>query len=122
LLNSRAELKGPAVPFIVRPISRAIAGKVEDTFLAKNFKASFDFLENQLATSPESGQFLCGPKLTGADIIMIFPLQGAKGRAGLTEEKYPLLWAYIKRLEERPAYQRAVQRAAEASGEKFSVL
>jgi glutathione S-transferase len=110
------------VPFIVRPISRAIAGKVEDSFLSKNFKASFDFLENQLATSPGDGKFLCGPKLTGADIIMIFPLQASRGRAGLTEENYPLLLSYIKSLEERPAFQRATKKAEEASGEKFTLL
>jgi glutathione S-transferase len=116
-----SEIKGPAVPFFIRPISKAIAGKVEEAFLAPNLKTHFEFLEGQMASSPENGQFLCGRNLTGADIIMIFPLEAAHGRAGLTAEKYPKLSAYIGRLHEREAYKRAIKKVEETTGEKFDM-
>lgn len=68
-LTMETELKGPAVPFFVRPITRAVATKIEDSFLNPNFESNFNFLENQLATSPDNGKFLAGPKLTGAVMI-----------------------------------------------------
>jgi glutathione S-transferase len=120
-VNYSSEIKGPAVPFFIRPISKAIAGKVEEAFLAPNLKTHFEFLEDQIASSPENGQFLCGPKLTGADIIMIFPLEAAHGRAGLTADKYPKLSAYIERLHKREAYQRAIKKVEETTGETFDM-
>jgi len=115
------QLKGPMVPWIVRPITRAIANQVEASFLDPNLHSNYDFLEAQISTAPENGQFLCGPKLTGADIMMIFPLDAAGG-AGLTAEKYPKLTAYIQRLQEREAYTKAVKKVEDITGEKFSVI
>jgi glutathione S-transferase len=113
------ELKGPAVPFFVRPISRGIAGRVDAAFLEPNFKTHLTYLESLLGSS-ESG-FLCGEEITGADFMMEFPLLAAKGRAGLTKEKYPKLWAYIDRLHERDAYKKAVSKVEEVTGEKFNM-
>ena len=93
-----------------------IAGRIESLFLTPNFKTHFEFLESQIATSPHNGDFLCGKDLTGADILMSFPLGAARGRAGLTQEKYPKLWAYIDRLESREAFKRAVQKIIEVDG------
>lgn len=115
------QLKGPAVPFFIRPLSGAIAQKVENAFLTPNLKSNFDFLENQIATSPGGGQFLCGSKLTGADIIMVFPLEAAHGRAGLTADKYPKLVEYINRLHQREAYKRAIKKVEEVTGENFDM-
>ncbi|KAF2431491.1 thioredoxin-like protein [Tothia fuscella] len=116
------QLKGPAVPFFVRPITRVIASQVENSFLNQNHKSNLDFLESQIKSSPGNGEFLCGAQLTAADIMMIFPLQGAQTGAGLTKEDYPLLTAYIDRLTESPAYKRAIKKVEETSGEKFTVL
>lgn len=51
-----------------------ITGAIETKFLTPNLKTQFDFLESQLATSPDEGGYLCGAELTGADIMMSFPL------------------------------------------------
>jgi glutathione S-transferase len=107
------------VPWIVRPISKAIASQVEAAFLTPNLSTHYKFLESQMTTSPDNGQFICGPKLTGADIMMIFPLEGARGGAGMTPDKYPKMDAYVTRLQERDAYKRAIAKAEEATGEKF---
>jgi glutathione S-transferase len=47
---------------------------------------------------------------------MSFPIIVAKGRAGLTEERYPKLWAYAARLEEEEGYKRAAQKIIEIDG------
>jgi len=74
------------------------------------------FIESQLETSPGNGQYLCGSSLTAADILMVYPLQDARERfsqvtagkgKGKLGEGFPKVWAYLKRLEEEPAYKRA---------------
>lgn len=62
------------MPFFLRPLALLITGAVETKYLQPNLKTQFDFLESQLATSPDNGQYLCGATLTGADIMMSFPL------------------------------------------------
>ena len=103
-------------PFLIRPISNAIVNNVDSLFLTPNFRSNWEFLENQLATSPNEGKYLCGKDLTGADILMSFPLGAARSRAGLTKEKYPLLWSYIERLEAGESYKRAVQKIIDIEG------
>ena len=39
-----------------------------------------------------------------------------KGRAGLTKEKYPKLWAYVERLESEPGYKKAADKIVEIDG------
>lgn len=90
-------------------------------FLTPNFKTHFGFLESQLATSPNGGKYLCGKELTGADILMSFPLIASKGRVGLTKEAYPKLWAYVDCLEGHDGYKKAVQKIIDVEGE-FSVF
>jgi len=50
---------------------------VYSIFLTNTLKTHFDFLEEQLATSPGDGKYLCGAELTAADIFMTFPLVAA---------------------------------------------
>jgi len=119
IANSRADIRNASVPFFIRPITRSIADRVDNGFLNKNIKTTFDFLEEQLATSPQNGDFFCGPNLTGADIMMIFPLEAGQKRAGISAEKYPKLSAYIDRIHARDAYQRGIMKIEEATGEKF---
>lgn len=40
----------------------------------------------------------------------------------MTPAKYPKADAYVTRLQERPAYKRAIAKAEEATGEKFNNL
>lgn len=110
------------MPWIVRPISKAIASGIEAAFLTPNLLTHYKFLESQIASSPEKGQFICGPKLTGADIMLVYPLENATPRAGMTPAKYPKLNAYVTQLQERPAYKRAIAKVEEATGEKFNNL
>jgi glutathione S-transferase len=55
--------------------------------------------------------------LTGADILLSFPLIAGKGRSPmLTEQKCPLLWKYIGKLEQEPGYKKAVEKIVELEG------
>ena len=81
-------------PFFVKPIVNLITGGIESGYLTPNYNTNFDFLESQIASSPDGGEYLCGRELSGADILMSFPLGAAKGRIpAFTKEKHPKLWA-----------------------------
>jgi glutathione S-transferase len=118
------DIKKSPVPFFIKPITSAISGKIYSNFLGPNFETHFSFLEQQLETSPNGGNYLCGPNLTGADILMSFPLIAAKdGRGqGLKEGKYPLLSRYIERLEQEPGYKKAAQKIVDINGKFKAVM
>lgn len=63
-----------STPFFIRPLALMITGAIESKLLNPNLRTQWDFLESQLATSPDDGEYLCGANLTGADIMMSFPL------------------------------------------------
>lgn len=62
-----------------------------------------DFLESQLSQR----SWFAADELTAADIMMSFPLETARSRAGLDESR-PNLIAWLERLHARPAYQAAL--------------
>ena len=62
-----------------------------------------DFVEASLADHP----WFAGDIFTAADIMMSFPLEAARGRAGLGE-RHPNATAWLERIHARPAYQRAL--------------
>ncbi|ATZ54211.1 Bcgst12 [Botrytis cinerea B05.10] len=110
-------INSPNLPFFIRPITGMITSKVHESFLEPNFSTHFTFLNEQIQSSPNGGKYLCGEHLTGADILMSFPLVAAKQRAGLTEDKYPELFAYTERLENEAGYKRAVEKIVDIEGE-----
>ncbi len=58
-------------------------------------------------------EFFAGGKLTGADAQMLFPLEAMNASGAL--EHFPNLKAYVERMQERPAYQRGLERGGEYS-------
>lgn len=82
------------------------------------------FLEEQLATAPGGGGYLCGPHLTAADILISFPLAIALRRNGganlgegkRPEESYPRLCNYLKKLETEPGYAKAMAKIEALEG------
>lgn len=113
-------IKTAPVPFFIRPITNGVANKIQSGFLDPNFATHFSFLEGQLKTS--GGNYLCGPNLTGADIMLSFPLIAGGSRAGLTKEKYPTLHAYVERLENEPGYKKAANKIIEIEGKFEATL
>ncbi|OYU80117.1 MAG: glutathione S-transferase [Burkholderiales bacterium PBB5] len=93
------------MPFFVKPIAKAIAGKVLDGLVLPNLKRQLDFMEAELAQRP----WFAGAELTGADIMMSFPLEAAAQRAGLDGSR-PNLVRFLKLIHGREAYQRALDK------------
>ena len=99
------EVQKAPMPFFIRPIAKAISQKVLAMLVWPNLRRQFDFIEAELGKST----WLAGDELTGADIMMSFPLEAAKQRAGL-DAKHPRMLDFVQRVHARPAYQRALQR------------
>ena len=110
LIFDRIE-KGP-MPFFVRPIARAIAGRAKSTFVQPNIDRNLDFMESELGKST----WFAGSDFTAADVQMSFPLEAAAVRGGLDSSR-PKLMAFLERIHARPAYQRAL-----GKGGKYALL
>lgn len=97
------------VPFFVKPIVRKIVNSVRASFIHPQLNLHLDHIEQWL----NSKTWLVGEQLSGADIMMSFPLQ-ALVKKGL--DGYPNIHDYVARIEQDPAYLRA-----EAKIGKFSL-
>jgi len=111
LIFDRIE-SGP-MPFFVKPIARGIAGRVKRLMVTPNLERLLAFMEAELGKSP----WFAGANFSAADIQMSFPLEAAATRAGLDEKSRPKLWAFLKTIHARPAYQRALEK-----GGKYDLL
>lgn len=64
-----------------------------------------DYLERELGER----DWFAGDDFTAADVMMSFPLEAARGRAGL-DSRRPRLMGWLDRIHARPAYQAALER------------
>ena len=99
------EVQKAPMPFFIKPIAKAISQKVMGVMVWPNLKRQFDFIEAELGRST----WLAGDDLSGADIMMSFPLEAAKQRAGL-DASHPKMLEFIQRVHARPAYKRALKK------------
>ncbi|KAI1082180.1 glutathione S-transferase [Whalleya microplaca] len=112
-------IKGPAVPFFIRPITALVANQIFARMVFPNAKAHLGLLEQQLETS--GGDYLCGPNLTSADVLLSFALITSKDQfetfgtweGGGPKALYPKVFAYIDRLEAHSGYKRSVEKIKE---------
>src|SRR5512142_79818 len=96
-------MKGPKIPFFIRPITSAVANKMISAVVQPNTARNLGMLESYLEKSP----YLCGDHVTAADIMLSFPLIAAKDRVqgmgqfekGTPEATFPKLYEYISRIE-----------------------
>ena len=93
------------MPFFVKPIARAISGKVKRTFIQPQLKTHLDYMEAELGKT----EWFAGREFTAADIQLSFPLEAARSRAGLDASR-PKLFGFLERIHARPAYRRALER------------
>jgi glutathione S-transferase len=96
-------------PFIVRPIAKAIAGKIDGDFVTPNLDRHVAFLAAELATR----DWFAGD-LSAADCQMLFPMQAIAAR---TQNPPAKISEWVARAEARPAYQRAL-----AKGGAYSIM
>lgn len=86
--------EGPIIPFMQARIDRYLRA-----------------LDDHLA---QGNTWLAGETFTVADIMMAFPLTSMGAFVKVDVSAYPHIGAYIKRLQARPAYQRAMAKAEPA--------
>jgi glutathione S-transferase len=91
-------------PFVMRPVVRLIAKRVQDTFIDPQLKKHVAFWSEELISHP----WFAGDEFTAADIQMSFPVEAAAARLGIA--KNSPLFGFLDRIHARPAYQRALQR------------
>lgn len=111
-------LKGPKIPFFIRPITALVVNQLFSRLVLPNAQAQLGFLEQQLETS--GGDYLCGPELTSADVLLSFGLIAAKDKFetfgtwdSSPKTLFPKVFAYIDRLETHPGYKRSVEKIKE---------
>jgi len=85
-------------------LGRMIASQIDGAFTDPENQRHLEFVESAL----EGRQWLAG-ELSGADIMMSFPVMAALSRAGV-EGSFPNVSAYVSSIEARPAYTRALDR------------
>jgi len=92
-------------PFFLRPVLKGVRDKVSDAFLRPNLERHIAFLEAELGDR----EFWAGDALTAADIQMSYPVLALVDRSGGLAEM-PNLERWIRTIEQRPAYQRALDK------------
>ena len=91
------------MPFFVKPIAKALCGKVQEKLIDPNVNTALAFMEQHLGTH----RWFAGEHLTMADFQMSFAVEAALSRARKAGA-CPHLLAYKQRMEARPAYQRGI--------------
>ena len=99
-----------SVPFFMKPLTKAISSQVMKSFVGPNIKRNLSFINNRL----EDRVFLLGDDVTGADIMMSFPLEAGLSRIE-DQDSYIHIRKYIDRIHARSAYKRALDRGGEYS-------
>ncbi|WP_288364863.1 glutathione S-transferase [uncultured Acinetobacter sp.] len=93
---------GKNVPFFIRPVANKITDGVKAGFIGPRLKDHIAFIEQYLSEHDYfAGEF------SFADIQMSFPLNALLTR---TIGQFPNIRAFLKRIEMRPAYQRAKEK------------
>jgi glutathione S-transferase len=76
-------------------------------FVEDRSQRGWAMVEARLGETP----FFGGAALTTADIMMVYCLTTSRAFRGTSIAAYPNLLAYLQRIGERPAYQRAMAKA-----------
>lgn len=100
------KVKSGPVPFFVKPVARMIADKTTQAFIGPQIKTHMSFVDDHL----RQHEWFAGDAFSGADIQMSFPLEASVARGAVTEQQYPNIVAYVKRVQARPAYRRALEK------------
>lgn len=80
-------------------------GKAAQKRIQPMVDVHLDFVEKELASRP----WFAGDAMTGADVMMSFPLEAARSRAGLDRSR-PATIAWLEKVHARPAYRAALAR------------
>lgn len=98
-------IENAPVPFFLKPVTKQIAQKSKAAYSGPNIKLNLDYLE----TSLKDSTWFCGEKMSGADIMLSFPVETAAKSHDLKKD-YPELEGFRQRIRKRPAYKRAIEK------------
>lgn len=76
-------------------------------FVTDRDRRAYEMMERRLSEKP----FFGGTQLTTADIMMGFPLTTMAKFGSAPPASYPQIDAYVARIQQRPAYRRAMEKA-----------
>ena len=82
-----------------------LMGKMAGKKFQPMIDVHLDYIESELAKRP----WFAGDAISAADVMMSFPLEAARSRAGLSESR-PATMAWLSTIHARDAYRRALTR------------
>ena len=91
------------VPTLIRPVAKAISKGMGQGYLDPQIASHVAYWQAELTAT---GWF-AGSQFSAADIMMSFPLEAARSRAGLDASR-PHTIAWLDKVHARPAYQTAL--------------
>jgi glutathione S-transferase len=99
---------GSVMPNMMMNLVIGMVGSGGDNPVVQSLQArnttAFALIEKRLGEAP----YFAGKDFTAADIIMLFPLTTMRSFASINLTDFPNLHAYLHRIGDRPAYQRAM--------------
>lgn len=99
-----SSLGKPPVPFGIRTLGNALGKGVQKAWLNRQVETHARFIESHLSRQ----RWFAGAELSMADIQMSFPAMALLARGGVGD--LPHLTQWVQRVEQRPAWQKAIER------------
>ncbi|KAM3163144.1 Gtt1p [Lachancea thermotolerans] len=105
--------KSAPIPFPISYLTGKITDKISEKYSKGELKNQLDFVEGEIS---KNKGFLVDGKLSGADILMSFPLQMAFLRNFAKQEQYPNIKEWLERLTSLESYTTAKEKASSYGG------
>jgi glutathione S-transferase len=105
-----------AGPWIVRPLASAVFSPIANMF-KKDLVGPLELMESALSVEKP---WFAGQNLGLADFCLTWPMDHASQRGYFEAVKYPKVAEWHKRVKERPAYKRALEKGGVYDMTKFS--
>jgi len=97
------------VPSFMRPVAKVLFSRLDALIIAPDLETHSKFIESRLeAVKSQGGFFAGGERPTSADFMMLFALETLLKAA--PECAGPMTHEYVKRMESRPAYVKALEK------------
>ena len=99
-----ASLGKPPIPLGMRTLGNALGKGVQKAWLDRQIATHARYIEDHLSRQP----WFAGAQLSMADIQMSFPVMALLARGGIKD--LPRIGQWVQRIEQRPAWQKAIER------------
>ena len=102
----------PQLPFLIRPLGKAIFNGVDSAFVTPDVNSKIKFVGEEIDKRGAGNEWLAGGDKDGnptaADFQMLFPLEASvSGRAANVPQS---IKTYVDKIHARPAYKRALEK------------